>query len=111
MGIKIMCKKNPGRNPILLNHLLILSLFLMVRPAEAHSTGAIPAEARSTGAIPAEALPAGSHDSDTSQFSSGAYEAVRGELRLMWYNVENLFHPSDDSLPGDDDFTPEGVRA
>ncbi len=26
---------------------------------------------------------------------------------LMWYNVENLFHPSDDSLPGDDEFTPK----
>lgn len=35
---------------------------------------------------------------------------VRGELRLMWYNAENLFHPSDDSLAGDDEFTPEGVR-
>lgn len=42
---------------------------------------------------------------------SEGYEAERGELRLMWYNVENLFHPSDDSLEGDDDFTPEGVRA
>ncbi len=38
------------------------------------------------------------------------YEAARGELRLMWYNAENLFHPSDDSLAGDDEFTPEGVR-
>ncbi len=35
---------------------------------------------------------------------------VRGDLRLMWYNVENLFFPGDDSIPGDDDFTPEGVR-
>lgn len=32
------------------------------------------------------------------------------ELRILWYNVENLFHPSDDSLPGDDEFTPAGVR-
>ena len=37
-------------------------------------------------------------------------EVSRGDLRLMWYNVENLFHPSDDSLAGDDEFTPEGVR-
>lgn len=28
----------------------------------------------------------------------------------MFYNVENLFHPSDDSLTMDDDFTPEGNR-
>ena len=28
----------------------------------------------------------------------------------MWYNVENLFFPGDDSIPSDDDFTPEGVR-
>jgi len=29
---------------------------------------------------------------------------------VLFYNVENLFHPSDDSAAGDDDFTPEGVR-
>jgi endonuclease/exonuclease/phosphatase family metal-dependent hydrolase len=28
----------------------------------------------------------------------------------MWYNVENLFHPGDDPSPGDDEFTPSGVR-
>lgn len=28
----------------------------------------------------------------------------------MFYNVENLFHPSDDPGPGDDDFTPGTVR-
>jgi hypothetical protein len=32
------------------------------------------------------------------------------ELRIMWYNVENLFHPDDDSLAGDDEFTPAGSR-
>lgn len=32
------------------------------------------------------------------------------EIRILWYNVENLFHPSDDSIPGDDEFTPGGVR-
>ncbi len=34
----------------------------------------------------------------------------RGDLRLMWYNTENLFHPDDDSLAGDDEFTPDGIR-
>ncbi len=55
--------------------------------------------------------------SDTQQrFSTGGhegnegYKAERGDLCLMWYNVENLFHPSDDSLAGDDEFTPAGVR-
>lgn len=28
--------------------------------------------------------------------------------RIMFYNVENLFHPSDDSLTADEDFTPTG---
>ncbi len=28
----------------------------------------------------------------------------------MFYNVENLFHPSDDPHEGDNDFTPEGER-
>ncbi len=37
-------------------------------------------------------------------------EAARGEFRLMWYNVENLFHPSDEPTAGDDEFTPQGVR-
>ena len=31
-------------------------------------------------------------------------------IRLMFYNVENLFHPSNDSLKNDDEFTPDGVR-
>lgn len=29
---------------------------------------------------------------------------------FMFYNVENLFHPSDDSILGDDDFTADGIR-
>lgn len=33
-----------------------------------------------------------------------------GKLRILWYNVENLFHPSDDSLATDDPFTPEGSQ-
>lgn len=31
-------------------------------------------------------------------------------LRIMWYNTENLFHPDNDTIQGDDEFTPEGVR-
>lgn len=31
-------------------------------------------------------------------------------IRVMFYNVENLFHPSNDSLKNDDEFTPEGTR-
>ena len=34
----------------------------------------------------------------------------QGDLCFVWYNVENLFHPGNDSLPGDDEFTPEGLR-
>jgi hypothetical protein len=37
-------------------------------------------------------------------------EVPRGEVRLMWYNLENLFHPSDDSMSPDDEFTPAGLR-
>ena len=38
---------------------------------------------------------------------------VRGQQdstmhKIMFYNVENLFHPSDDSLTADEDFTPTG---
>lgn len=33
----------------------------------------------------------------------------RDSLMVAFYNVENLFHPSDDSLTRDDDFTPEGL--
>lgn len=32
-------------------------------------------------------------------------------IRIMFYNVENLFHPTNDSLKNDDEFTPEGTRA
>jgi len=34
----------------------------------------------------------------------------KGSLTVMWYNTENLFYPSDDTLAGDDEFTPEGTR-
>ncbi|MFK8038681.1 MAG: endonuclease/exonuclease/phosphatase family protein [Crocinitomicaceae bacterium] len=31
-------------------------------------------------------------------------------IRIMFYNVENLFHPENDSLKSDDDFTKDGPR-
>lgn len=31
-------------------------------------------------------------------------------IRIMFYNVENLFHPSNDSLKNDDEFTETGTR-
>jgi hypothetical protein len=35
----------------------------------------------------------------------------KSELTILWYNAENLFHPSNDTLQsGDDEFTPEGLR-
>lgn len=39
-----------------------------------------------------------------------AQTSIRGDLCFVWYNAENLFYPDNDSLPGDDEFTPEGVR-
>jgi predicted extracellular nuclease len=37
-------------------------------------------------------------------------EMRSGSLQIMWYNVENLFHPGDDSIARDDEFTPHGAR-
>ena len=39
-----------------------------------------------------------------------AQDGIRGEFCIIWYNVENLFYPENDSIPGDDEFTPEGPR-
>lgn len=39
-----------------------------------------------------------------------ASSVSRGKICFIWYNVENLFHPDNDSIPGDDEFTPEGLR-
>jgi endonuclease/exonuclease/phosphatase family metal-dependent hydrolase len=39
-----------------------------------------------------------------------AQEQERGEICLVWYNAENLFYPGDDTIAGDDEFTPEGPR-
>jgi predicted extracellular nuclease len=45
------------------------------------------------------------------QTLAGGGNLTGGEsLRIMWYNVENLFHPEDDSIAGDDEFTPWGPR-
>jgi hypothetical protein len=40
-------------------------------------------------------------------------DQMRGKkgIRVMFYNVENLFDTFNDSLTKDDDFTPEGVKA
>jgi endonuclease/exonuclease/phosphatase family metal-dependent hydrolase len=37
-------------------------------------------------------------------------EPGRGELCIIWYNVENLFDPEDGSAAADDEFTPGGLR-
>lgn len=37
-------------------------------------------------------------------------QAIGQRYRVMFYNVENLFDPFNDSLTSDDEFTPEGVR-
>jgi hypothetical protein len=37
-------------------------------------------------------------------------QSGRGEVCLLWYNLENLYHPEDDSLSGDEEFTPGGAR-
>jgi len=36
--------------------------------------------------------------------------SAQQEVRFLFYNTENLFHPSDDSLTTDDEFTPAGMR-
>ncbi len=38
------------------------------------------------------------------------YEFPRGDMRIMFYNVENLFDIYDDTLKIDEAFTPEGER-
>ena len=37
-------------------------------------------------------------------------ETLRGDLRLMFYNCENLFDTFDDSLKRDEEFLPDGDR-
>jgi len=38
------------------------------------------------------------------------YEFPRGDMRIMFYNVENLFDIYNDSITSDEEFTPEGGR-
>ena len=38
------------------------------------------------------------------------YASAQQEVRFLFYNTENFFHPSDDSLKADDEFTPGGSR-
>ena len=42
-------------------------------------------------------------------FFQTAYSTQDDRL-LLWYNVENLFYPDNDSLPGDEEFSVEGIR-
>ncbi len=39
-----------------------------------------------------------------------AQAGIQSDFCFVWYNVENLFYPENDSLPGDDEFTPDGLR-
>lgn len=41
-------------------------------------------------------------------YMCGVSQPVDTTHCIMFYNVENLFHPSDDSLTADEDFTPTG---
>jgi predicted extracellular nuclease len=43
--------------------------------------------------------------------SAQEQESKPEEFRIMFYNVENLFDPFDDSLKNDDEFMPRGMRA
>ena len=36
--------------------------------------------------------------------------SAQGDLRICFYNVENLFDTADDPLTQDDEFTPSGAR-
>lgn len=37
-------------------------------------------------------------------------QTTKSGIRIMFYNVENLFHPTNDSLKNDDEFTETGTR-
>lgn len=55
-------------------------------------------------------LPPGARHTSGNVNRPGDAFPERGELCLLWYNTENLFHPSDAPGPADDAFTPEGER-
>ncbi|MFT5823604.1 MAG: hypothetical protein ACI8ZM_004866 [Crocinitomix sp.] len=47
----------------------------------------------------------------TGMFAYGQNPQVtQSGIRIMFYNVENLFHPSNDSIKNDDEFTEDGMR-
>ncbi|MBU0489489.1 MAG: endonuclease [Bacteroidetes bacterium] len=49
--------------------------------------------------------------SQDNQVATGFIDEPRKDgARFVFYNVENLFHPSDDSLTNDGDFTPTGIK-
>ncbi len=86
---------------------LFLILFQIIRPTAAQDSS-YPLKRLS--AVEGEAVEDEAGEGENGEGETGEGESGRGDLRLMWYNVENLFYPSDDTLPGDDEFTPEGVR-
>ena len=49
---------------------------------------------------------------NNSDFPTDFDDKARGydAMRVVFYNVENLFHPDNDSLKNDDSFTPEGMN-
>ena len=47
---------------------------------------------------------------NTPLFAQLQKSPVGNGYRVGFYNLENLFHPSDDSLTADEEFTPEGAR-
>lgn len=42
--------------------------------------------------------------------SLSSFSQENQNIRIAFYNVENLFYPENDSLKNDDEFTPEGIR-
>ena len=90
--------------------LLLLPLLLLCRvPGEINPVRALTSSSSASLRFPGE------EDSlNASPLVAGSFnpslKPERGEIRIMWYNVENMFHPDDDTIAGDDEFTPEGVR-
>ena len=55
--------------------------------------------------------PYGTIFTETSGIEIGRLQPIKDTIkseRIVFYNAENLFHPSDDSLKSDEDFTPAG---
>lgn len=51
-----------------------------------------------------------SFDIAHSQSNSNGYKNERGDIRLMFYNVENYFDTQNDSLTADDEFLPDSDK-